>query len=101
MSEFLNNHQHSGKYININGLNIFTRDEGIGETIVLIHGLFSTSYSYRKIIPILSKSYRVVALDLPGIGFSEKSETIPISVLFRGEISTPFKKCFIFSLCIC
>ena len=46
MSEFLNNHQHSGKYININGLNIFTRDEGIGETIVLIHGLFSTSYSY-------------------------------------------------------
>jgi pimeloyl-ACP methyl ester carboxylesterase len=74
MSEFLNNHQHSGKYININGLNIFTRDEGIGETIVLIHGLFSTSYSYRKIIPILSKSYRVVAPDLPGIGFSEKSE---------------------------
>ena len=76
MSEFLNNHQHSGKYININGLNIFTRDEGIGETIVLIHGLFSTSYSYRKIIPILSKSYRVVALDLPGIGFSEKSYTL-------------------------
>lgn len=74
MSSILDNHQRSGKYVNVNGLNIFLRDEGIGETIVLIHGLFSTSYSFRKIVPILSKTYRVVAPDLPGIGFSEKSE---------------------------
>ncbi len=74
MSEILDNHQKLGKYINVDGLNIFTRDEGEAETIVLLHGLFSTSYSFRKIIPELSKNYRVIAPDLPGIGFSEKSQ---------------------------
>ncbi len=74
MSFILDEHQKAGKYVNVNGLNIFLRDEGIGETVVLVHGLFSTSYSFRKIIPILAKTYRVVVPDLPGIGFSEKSE---------------------------
>jgi pimeloyl-ACP methyl ester carboxylesterase len=73
MSDILDNHQKAGKYINVDGLNIFTRDEGEGETIVLLHGLFSTSFSFRKIIPELKKKYRVIAPDLPGIGFSEKS----------------------------
>ena len=74
MSHLLDNHQKMGKYVVVDDLNIFTIDEGEGEPIVLLHGLFSTSYSYRKIIPQLSKSYRVIAPDLPGIGFSEKSE---------------------------
>lgn len=74
MSSILDSHQKQGKYIIVNGLNIFTIDEGVGEPIVLLHGLFTTSYSFRKMIPELSKSHRVVVPDLPGIGFSEKSE---------------------------
>lgn len=76
MSDSLNLHQRNGKYINIEGTNIFTIDQGEGEVILLLHGFFGTSYSYRKLIPILSKKYRVIAPDLPGIGFSEQLKEI-------------------------
>jgi len=68
----LSDHQKNGRYINVDGLNIFTIDKGKGHVIALLHGLFSTSYSYRKMIPILSENFRVIAPDLPGIGLSEK-----------------------------
>lgn len=68
----LSDHQKNGRFVNIDGLNIFTIDKGKGPVIVLLHGLFSTSYSFRKMVPILSENYRVIAPDLPGIGLSEK-----------------------------
>ncbi|MCB1189962.1 MAG: alpha/beta hydrolase [Leptospiraceae bacterium] len=76
MSDALNFHQRNGKYINVGGTNIFTIDQGEGEVILLLHGFFGTSYSFRKIIPILSKEYRVVAPDLPGLGFSEQIKEV-------------------------
>jgi pimeloyl-ACP methyl ester carboxylesterase len=45
-------------------------DEGKGETIVLIHGWPQTAYTWRYMIPELSKNYRVIAFDLPGTGES-------------------------------
>lgn len=46
----------------------------IGENVVLVHGLGLSSYSYRDIVRSLgSKGVRVVAIDLPGNGFSDKS----------------------------
>ncbi|MCB1141175.1 MAG: alpha/beta hydrolase [Leptospiraceae bacterium] len=76
MIESLGDHQKLGKFLNVKGTNIFTIDKGEGETVVLLHGFFSTSYSYRKILPLLQESFRVVAPDFPGIGFSEKSDEI-------------------------
>ncbi len=76
MSDSLNFHQRNGKYINVDGINIFTIDKGEGETILLLHGFFGTSYSFRKIIPILSEKYRVVVPDLPGVGFSEQLKEV-------------------------
>lgn len=43
-------------------------------SIVLIHGLPSQAYSYRKVIPILSKNYHVIAFDWLGFGFSDKPQ---------------------------
>ncbi len=48
-------------------------DTGNGEnTIVLIHGLGSNAGFWRYNIPALSKSNRVIAIDLPGYGKSSK-----------------------------
>lgn len=48
-------------------------DVGIGEkTIVLVHGLASNAGFWRYTIPELSKKYRVIAIDLPGYGKSQK-----------------------------
>ncbi|MEW6701468.1 MAG: alpha/beta hydrolase [Bacteroidota bacterium] len=44
------------------------------KTILLIHGLASNAGFWRYVIPELSKNYRVIALDLPGYGKSEKGD---------------------------
>jgi haloalkane dehalogenase len=46
--------------------------EGAGEVILCLHGEPSWSYLYRKMIPILSRNHRVVAMDFIGFGRSDK-----------------------------
>lgn len=50
-------------------------DEGTGdETIILVHGLASNAGFWRYNIGELSKKYRVIAIDLPGYGKSDKGD---------------------------
>jgi 4,5:9,10-diseco-3-hydroxy-5,9,17-trioxoandrosta-1(10),2-diene-4-oate hydrolase len=50
-------------------------DVGAGdETLVLIHGLTATHRYYRQNIPHLARRRRVLALDLPGFGRSDKPD---------------------------
>lgn len=54
---------------------VFTVEEGpkASENVIIVHGLGLSSYSYRQVIKSLgAKGVRVVALDLPGNGFSDK-----------------------------
>lgn len=46
-------------------------DEGSGETVLCLHGEPTWSYLYRKVVPVLSPSYRVIAPDYMGFGKSE------------------------------
>ena len=65
----------SSNYINVDeGLRMHYLDEGSGDApiILLLHGEPSWSYLYRKMIPILSKNFRVIAPDLIGFGKSDK-----------------------------
>lgn len=55
-----------------NGLEIAYQEEGSGkqETIVLLHGFCGSSAYWCKILPALSQTYRVLAVDLRGHGGS-------------------------------
>ena len=44
---------------------------GEGPDLLLLHGAGGSTHSYRDLIPLLSTAYRVVALDLPGHGFTQ------------------------------
>ncbi|HEX8951107.1 MAG TPA: alpha/beta hydrolase, partial [Polyangia bacterium] len=48
------------------------RELGAGEPLLLVHGLMTTSYSWRYVIDELARSWRVIAIDLPGCGRSDK-----------------------------
>jgi len=50
-------------------------DEGEGEVIVMVHGNPTWSYFYRRCISLLSKKYRVIAVDHIGCGLSDKPST--------------------------
>lgn len=59
-------------YIMVDGARMHYVDEGEGDVILCLHGEPTWSYLYRKMIPILSKSYRVIAPDFIGFGKSDK-----------------------------
>jgi pimeloyl-ACP methyl ester carboxylesterase len=48
---------------------------GEGRPLVLIHGFASSTYEFRKIIPLLARQHRVIALDLNGFGYTERPAT--------------------------
>ena len=48
------------------------RDEGQGHPIILIHGVPTSSWKYRSILPGLSENYRTISVDLIGYGGSAK-----------------------------
>jgi pimeloyl-ACP methyl ester carboxylesterase len=50
---------------------LFAGDEN-AEPLVLIHGLGATKASWLTIVPQLAKRFRVIAIDLPGFGASDK-----------------------------
>ena len=62
-------------YIQIGDTRMHYVDEGKGEIILCLHGEPSWCYLYRKMIPILSMNYRVIAPDLIGFGRSDKYAT--------------------------
>ena len=45
---------------------------GAGPTLVLIHGTGSSTHSFRDLLPLLATSFDVLAVDLPGHGFSSR-----------------------------
>lgn len=52
------------------GVSVAYRDEGSGEPIVLIHGITEDHHAWDVFVPELTRSARVVRMDLPGHGES-------------------------------
>jgi len=51
------------------------REFGNGPPLLLVHGLMTTSYSYRYVLERLGLKYRLLVPDLPGCGSSDKPDT--------------------------
>lgn len=52
-------------------LRIRYKDVGSGPPVLLVHGLQTSSYSWRYVLDLLSQGHRVIAPDLPGSGLSD------------------------------
>ncbi|WP_222597108.1 alpha/beta fold hydrolase [Chitinophaga pinensis] len=60
----------AAKFIEIESTKLCYYEQGEGDVILLLHGWPQTSYVWRKVIPLLAKHNRVIAVDLPGLGNS-------------------------------
>lgn len=58
------------KFIQIDGMDVHYRDEGIGQVIVLLHGTGASLHTWDKWTKELEKKYRVIRLDLPAYGLT-------------------------------
>ena len=55
-------------YKTVNGIRINYEEKGEGELIVLLHGWGSNIRLFANLIALLSRKYKVVAMDMPGFG---------------------------------
>ena len=66
--------EHPKKSVNVNGKNMSYVEMGEGDPIVFQHGNPTSSYLWRNIMPQLADQGRCIALDLIGMGDSDKLE---------------------------
>nr|WP_144928705.1 alpha/beta hydrolase [Paenibacillus bovis] len=66
----------SSQYLRVNNIDIYYEEYASAnskETIVLLHGFLSSSFSFRKLGQLLSNQFHVISVDLPPFGKSGKS----------------------------
>lgn len=51
---------------------LYAEETGNGPTLVLLHGLGASTFTWRHIVPKLARNHRVITLDLKGFGRSDK-----------------------------
>ncbi len=61
-------------YAQVNGVRLHYVAGGRGEPLILLPGWPETWWEYRKIMPALARRYRVIAVDLRGMGGSSKPQ---------------------------
>lgn len=80
VEQIIQNHQAAGQFIQVDGLKTFFLDQGSGEAVFCIHGVPTSSFLYRKVLgELANKGFRGVALDLPGLGLSDRPEDFDYS----------------------
>lgn len=76
-----------GEMFSVLGKEVFVIDEGSSEnTLVILHGYGTSTIDYHKILPELTKHYRVVLQDLVGFGFSDKPNKQYFSILDQTDV---------------
>lgn len=59
-------------YVTVHGANMHYVESGQGDIVLFVHGMPTSSYLWRNIIPHLEKQARCIAVDLIGCGRSDK-----------------------------
>ena len=80
--------RNKGSLITVFGHKIFVIDEGNTQNnFVILHGYPTSSYDYYKVLPELSKHYRVIIHDHLGFGFSDKPENYSYSLIEQADVA--------------
>jgi pimeloyl-ACP methyl ester carboxylesterase len=97
-----------GKFIQVNNNRLFVIDTNNGintsqKSMVILHGYPTSSFDYYKVLPELSKNYRVILHDHLGFGFSDKPKDVNYSLATQADIALELwrqlglKKIFLFA----
>jgi pimeloyl-ACP methyl ester carboxylesterase len=69
-----------GNFIDVNNIDVHYWDEGRGDVLILVHGFSSSVYTWRLNVEPLAEEFRVVVLDLPGFGYTDKPRDFDYSL---------------------
>lgn len=63
-------HREASRFVESGGLTWHVQTMGGGPAVVLLHGTGAATHSWRGVMPLLAEYHTVVAMDLPGHGFT-------------------------------
>lgn len=70
----------NSKFIEINGVQVHYKDQGVGFPIVLLHGTAASLHTWNDWTNDLLQKYRVIRLDLPAFGLTGPHKTDNYSI---------------------
>lgn len=70
----------ASRFVRAAGLTWHVQQMGSGPTLLLVHGTGASTHSWRGLAPALAKTFTVVAIDLPGHGFTSRPPTDRMSL---------------------
>jgi magnesium chelatase accessory protein len=62
----------ASRFVDAGGLRWHVQVMGSGPVLLLLHGTGASTHSFRDLLPLLARHFRVVAPDLPGHGFTAR-----------------------------
>ena len=80
----------SSRFISIAGANLHYRDEGQGTPIILLHGTAASLNTWDGWATELSKSHRVLRLDLPGFGLTGRNQSDTYTIAYYSNLVLNF-----------
>ena len=63
-------HRAASRFVAAGPLTWHVQEMGEGPAVVLLHGTGAATHSWRHLMPLLAQDHRVIAMDLPGHGFT-------------------------------
>jgi pimeloyl-ACP methyl ester carboxylesterase len=74
------------RQVDVGGVRLHVAEAGRGEPLLLLHGWPQHWWCWRHLIPRLAKSYRVLAVDLRGWGWSDAPDDLYAKSTFCSDI---------------
>ena len=81
-----------GNFLQVNNNRLFVIDTNNDsntsqKSMVILHGYPTSSFDYYKVLPELSKNYRLILHDHLGFGFSDKPKDVNYSLVTQADIA--------------
>lgn len=78
------------KFVNINGHRIAYLEDGEGSPVILVHGIPTSNLLWRKVMPELAKTHKVLAHDMLNYGKSDKPADANVSIEAQSRLLVKF-----------
>jgi pimeloyl-ACP methyl ester carboxylesterase len=77
----------TGKYAEVNGINLYYETHGSGRPLILLHGGLGSGEMFGPVLPLLAEHHKVVAVDLQGHGRTADIDRPIDTRLMAGDIA--------------
>ncbi len=87
MNSLVQQWQARGRLVECGGVRVFRVVEGEGPNLVCFHGFPTNAWDWHRLLPLLTSRHRVLVLDFPGSGLSDKPARYKYSLIDQMNVA--------------